>query len=46
MHKRISPHGGISIPVACYYNDYIPESSLVEACFVLDNYQIVSYNNK
>lgn len=36
-------HGGISIPVACYFNDNIPEGSLVEAGLVLGNCQVASY---
>lgn len=38
-------HGGISIPVACYFNGNIPEGSLVEAGLVLENCQVASYSN-
>lgn len=37
-------HGGISIPVACYFNDNIPEGSLVDAGLVLGNCQVASYS--
>lgn len=37
-------HGGISIPIACYFNKIIPKGSLVEAGLVLENCQVVSYN--
>ncbi len=37
-------HGGISIPVACYFNDNIPKGSLVEAGLVLGNCQVASYS--
>ncbi|MBQ9181850.1 MAG: histidine phosphatase family protein [Bacilli bacterium] len=41
-------HGGISIPVACFFNGNIPEESLVDAGLVLGNCQVASYtvNNK
>lgn len=38
-------HGGISIPVACYFNGSIPEGSLVEAGLVLGNCQVATYPN-
>lgn len=37
-------HGGISIPVACYFNNNIPEGSLVDAGLVLGNCQVASYS--
>ena len=40
----IVAHGGISIPIACYFNKIIPEGSLVEAGLVLENCQVASYN--
>ena len=40
----IVAHGGISIPVACYFNRNIPEGSLVDAGLVLENCQVASYN--
>ncbi len=40
----IVAHGGISIPVACYFNRKIPEGSLVDAGLVLENCQVASYN--
>lgn len=36
-------HGGVSIPVACYFNQSIPEGSLVEAGIVLNNCEIKAY---
>ena len=39
----IVAHGGVSIPVACYYNDKIPEGSLVDAGLVLGNCQVAKY---
>lgn len=36
-------HGGVSIPVACYFNENIPEGSLVDAGLVLGNCQVASY---
>ena len=40
----IVAHGGISIPVACYFNKKIPKGSLVDAGMVLGNCQVVSYD--
>ena len=37
-------HGGVSIPVDCFYNENIPEGSLVEAGLVLGNCEVASYN--
>ena len=37
-------HGGISIPVNCYFNNNIPTGSLAEAGLVLGNCQVASYN--
>lgn len=37
-------HGGVSIPIACYFNKNIPVGSLVETDLVLGNCEIVSYN--
>lgn len=42
----IVAHGGVSIPVACYFKEEIPEGSLVEAGLVLGNCQVVSYNKE
>jgi broad specificity phosphatase PhoE len=39
----IVAHGGVSIPVACFFNENIPEGSLVEAGLVLGNCQVASY---
>lgn len=39
----IVAHGGVSIPVACYFNDYIPNESLIDAGLVLGNCQVASY---
>ena len=41
----IVAHGGVSIPVACYYNDKIPEGSLVDAGLVLGNCQVAEYSS-
>ena len=40
----IVAHGGVSIPVACYFNNIIPKGSLVDAGLVLGNCQVASYN--
>ena len=40
----IVAHGGVSIPVNCYFNKRIPKGSLVEAGLVLGNCQVASYN--
>ena len=40
----IVAHGGISIPVSCYFNKNIPEGSLVDAGLVLGNCQVASYD--
>ena len=37
-------HGGISIPIRCYFNQNIPEGSLVDAGLVLENCQVASYD--
>lgn len=42
----IVAHGGVSIPVNCYFNNNIPNGSLVEAGLVLENCQVASYENK
>lgn len=45
----IVAHGGVSIPVACFFNENIPTGSLVEAGLVLGNCQVSAYsitNNK
>ncbi|MBR4618942.1 MAG: histidine phosphatase family protein [Bacilli bacterium] len=39
-------HGGISIPVECYFNGNIPEGSLVDAGLVLGNCQVRNYKVK
>jgi len=36
----IVTHGGVSIPIACYFNKNIPTGSLVEAGLVLGNCQV------
>ena len=40
----IVAHGGISIPIRCYFNKNIPEGSLVDAGLVLENCQVASYD--
>lgn len=40
----IVAHGGISIPVECYFKGNIPEGSLVDAGLVLGNCQVKSYS--
>lgn len=42
----IVAHGGVSIPVNCYFNQVIPKGSLVEAGLVLGNCQVASYDKK
>ena len=37
-------HGGISIPISCYFSKSIPEGSLVDAGLVLGNCEIKTYN--
>ena len=39
----IVAHGGISIPIACFYNKNIPHGSLVDAGLVLGNCEIATY---
>lgn len=36
-------HGGVSIPIACYFNKNIPEGPLVEKGLVLGNCEIKSF---
>lgn len=38
-------HGGVSIPVACFFSKNIPTGSLVEAGLVLGNCQVLSYSS-
>ncbi len=40
----IVAHGGVSIPVACFFNENIPTGSLVEAGLVLGNCQVATYS--
>lgn len=42
----IVAHGGVSIPVNCFFNKKIPEESLVDAGLVLGNCQVTSYASK
>ena len=37
-------HGGVSIPVQCFFNKNIPNGSLVEAGLVLENCEVASYS--
>lgn len=46
MNVLIVAHGGVSIPVNCYFNQVIPKGSLVEAGLVLGNCQVASYDKK
>ena len=39
-------HGGVSIPIECYFNKNIPTGSLVEAGLVLGNCQVKMYDIK
>lgn len=39
----IVAHGGVSIPVGCYFLGHIPEGPLVETNLVLGNCQVASY---
>lgn len=36
-------HGGISIPIACYFQGFVPEGSLVDAGLALENADIAIY---
>ena len=40
----IVTHGGVSIPISCYFEENIPNGSLVEAGLVLNNCEVKSYN--
>lgn len=42
----IVAHGGVSIPVACYFKENVPEGSLVDAGLVLNNCEVKSYTSK
>ena len=46
MNVLIVAHGGVSIPVNCYFNQVIPKGSLVEVGLVLGNCQVASYDKK
>ncbi len=37
-------HGGVSIPINCFFNKKIPEGSLVDAGLSLGNCQVLSYD--
>ena len=39
----IVAHGGISIPIACYFNGNIPNGTLLDAGLVLGNCEIAKY---
>ena len=39
----IVAHGGVSIPVHCFFNKKIPEGSLIDSGLVLGNCQVASY---
>lgn len=43
MNILIVAHGGVSIPIACYFNKDIPNGSLVSAGLVLENCEIKKY---
>ena len=36
-------HGGVSIPIACYFNNNIPDGNLAEAGLALNNCEVVAY---
>lgn len=38
-------HGGVSIPVDCYFSKNIPDGSLVDAGLVLNNCEVKSYDS-
>lgn len=40
----IVAHGGVSIPVTCFFNEKIPTGSLIEAGLVLGNCQVLTYS--
>lgn len=37
-------HGGVSIPIACFFNGNIPKGTLVYAGLVLGNCEVANYN--
>jgi len=37
-------HGGVSIPIVCYFNENIPAGSLAESKLVLGNCQVLPYS--
>ena len=37
-------HGGVSLPVHCYFSKNIPEGSLIKANIMLDNCQVKEFN--
>ena len=39
-------HGGVSLPVHCYFNKFIPEGSLIKANIMLDNCQVKEFNKE
>ena len=39
-------HGGVSIPISCYFNKNIPEGSLIDAGLVLGNCQVKTYSKE
>lgn len=41
----IVAHGGVSIPIACYFNGNIPKGTLVDAGLVLGNCEVAIYDH-
>ena len=39
-------HGGVSLPVHCYFNKMIPEGSLIDANIMLDNCQVKEFEKE
>lgn len=42
----IVAHGGVSIPVTCFFNNNIPEGSLIDAGLVLGNCEILAFSTE
>ena len=39
-------HGGVGIPTYCYFNNFIPEGSLIKAGILLGNCEVMGYEKK
>ena len=43
MNVLLVTHGGVSLPVHCYFNKIIPEGSLIKANIMLDNCEVKEF---